>query len=206
MATPTNAFPDNDKEIPARPAPWKGSLVAGVGCCSVSVLLMALDHRFEWREGLMLAVGCQLLGAAFMLDASRRWYGTHIEQKFVRKLRRRAPAEWLVQANVPVPGCGDADTLVQVGTQLFAVEIKSQRAVIYNNPLFGRESLTNRSGRLLQGDPIKQSKRVATAVGGCPVLWYPLAHPAHAVTMRCGVLLVFGGEKILLRAITRAAA
>ena len=44
MATPTNEFPDTEEKPRSRPAPWKGSLVAGVGCCSVSVLLLALDH------------------------------------------------------------------------------------------------------------------------------------------------------------------
>lgn len=191
-------------EAPPRVSPWRGSLVAGVGACAVGLLLMAFWMHVSWPGSIWAAVICYVVGAVFILDASKRRYGEFVERRSVRRFMKRLPAGWLCQANVYFPGAGDVDLLVELDSLRFAVEIKSQGNVQYVNPFAGREKILRRNGKPLMKDPISQVIRVAERAGAMPVLWFPNAKPL-STRMRCAVWLQMGNEKLLIKMLQRAA-
>jgi len=197
---------DNQETTPApkkRKSPWVGDVVAAMGCCALGLLLYGFYLNVSWIEALWVAAALYLLGSVFLVRASRRWYGESVERKFVARLFKRAPADWLMQASVPVAGLGDADVVVAINGVSYALEIKSQSAIKYENPFVGREKLVDGRGRALQRDPVAQVRAVATRLGARPVLWFPRARLVKEVRMRCGVFLVTGNEKQLIRAMER---
>lgn len=183
---------------------WRGDALAGMACCAIGLAVFGAYYWLNIREGLWVALACYVLGAMFLLRASRRWNGKRVEASALKQLARRMPKNWGLTPNVRVPGLGDCDGYVVVDqTAGYCLEIKSTRSVVYKNVLMGREKLTDRRGRPLHKDPVAQAKAVAKRLSAEPVLWFPRANPPTEVRMRCGVLLVLGNEKQLIRAINR---
>lgn len=196
-------------KVRRRPPPWRGQLIAGVGCSVLALFLVLIIPKGLWPTGLLFAVAPTLLGAAYLRNAARRFYGEHVEARAIAAVRRKAPADWDIADRVPV-GHGDVDLRVLTTERLYAVEIKSQRRVTLASPLFGRERILVSGRRFPHHDPLEQAKtaglrcRAESSVKVISVLWFPEADTAMVKRLRCGVLLVFGKPRLLITALKKA--
>lgn len=113
------------------------------------------------------------------------------------------PEGWSMQTNVMLKRGGDLDLLV-VGPDKnrYAVEIKSYQGVKLKRTRFGnKEELRYRDGRPFTRDPVDQVLQAAEEVNARPFIWLPDARSAKTIQMRCGVQVVQGNSKNLLKAI-----
>lgn len=182
--------------------PWMASLVMGAGF----LLIGSLPMMLLWREAssrtgfLTICLASCVIGIMILSKVWVRYRGTLVEQRAIRRLR--LPEGWSMDSNVKLNRDGDLDLLVvNSDHQRYAVEIKSYQGVKLKRARFGwTEELRYRDGRSFSKDPVKQVLRAAEETNALPVIWLPEAPSAKTIHMQCGVQVVQGSSRDLLKA------
>lgn len=156
------------------------------------------------RSGFVVFVGIAMaiVGTVLLQRLSNRFRGRRVEQKAIRKLR--LPDGWDVEANVPLPGMGDADLLViSPKGRRFSIEIKAFRGVALKQAtIFSKgENLTYPSGQRIIPDPIHQAIQNAEILNATPVIWLPEAKGKPVQRFKKSGVIVAQGHRAIRRAI-----
>lgn len=189
--------------VKAHPKPWLPSLYMG----AAFLLVGGLPMLILWRDApsrpgfLTICLVSCVIGLVISGKGWARYRGTLVEKRVIRRLR--LPEGWVTQANVPLKRGGDLDLLVvDPARHRYAVEIKSYQGVMLKRTMFGgKEELRYRDGRPFTRDPVEQVLRAAEETDAFPVLWLPEAASTRTIYMKCGLQVVQGSSKNLMKAI-----
>lgn len=176
-------------------------MVIGTGFILVgSVPIAAIGREaVSMPTFLTICIASCLIGFMLLSNGWVRYRGTLVEKRSIRRLR--IPASWRMESNVKLRQ-GDLDVLLRgPDGQRYAVEIKSFRGVKLKRGAGGVEELRYKDGRPFSKDPVAQTLRAAEETNALPVLWLPEAPPAKTFQMQCGLIVVQGNGKSLLRAV-----
>lgn len=150
---------------------------------------------------LLFAMVLMAWAYAWAKDKFFRRRGMWVEKQAVRALK--LPEDWVVSADVPVPGFGNCDVLITSPDEVrYAVEIKSAesaRKVWFS--LFTKDEIRKGNGERFPRDHVVQTLGVANKLNAIPILWLPKASYSKRFKTRSGVVVVLGGHKVLKRAI-----
>jgi hypothetical protein len=86
----------------------------------------------------------------------------------------------------------------------FAVDIKSSLGVMIKRGSPGRpEEIRYKDGRCFSQDPVAEVLEIAEICKARPVLWYASAKRDRPIRMQCGVIVVQGDDRDLVRALKK---
>lgn len=145
---------------------------------------------------LLFVIG--IISIAFYLWVTRQ---TKVHDSVVQNIK--FPEGWKASRSEPLSVGGVIDLLLHAPDgQAHAIQIKTQyRHLVYKKNLFG-EHLELPDGRHLKSPcPIDETLSNAQVVGAQPVLWLPFVKKERPRTTKKGVLLVFGPQKSLFKAL-----
>lgn len=182
--------------------PWLPELLLGSGFLGVGALPVVLFWGDATSRPVFLAIcmtSC-MIGLLFLGRVWARYRGTLVEKRAVRRLR--LPEGWKARMNVQVKH-GDLDLLIEdPGGVRYAVEIKSYQGIRLQRGTFrNKEELRYRDGRAFSRDPVEQVLRAAEELDARPLIWLPEARSAKVLRMKCGVQVVQGNGKNLMKVV-----
>lgn len=186
--------------------PWKRERMFGIKLAACGFISAVVAAGFALKGFHWPAMGFALLtlvltksGVSRLRSAANREFGKRFEEVFIERASQELhDYGFTPMSNVMARGIGDIDLVVRKGEVQIPVEIKSFRK--WNQFFIFKGDREKRA--LIQAD--RQRRAIKAGVG---IVWVPQGRPTFLQRIfgagSSNVSVVFGGERVLVRAVRR---